>query len=179
MSEVPKLSAIIILDGQGQRISAKYFPHWVQDESNVDEFKTTFEATLWKKTKNTNARNESEIITNQGQLCCFRSGSDVKVYIIGPSTESELVLAFVLDGFFDALTGILHGATDRRTILDNLEMVMLLVDELCDGGYILEADSVSLMSRVLMREVDVPGGGGGGCRGRVVVVVGGCRILAI
>jgi len=39
---------------------------------------------------------------------------------------------------------------------------MLLIDELCDGGRVLETDASLLMSRVLMREIDEGGGGGAG-----------------
>jgi len=98
----------------------------------------------------------------------------VKVCVIGSGDESELVLAMVLEGFFDALTGVLQGGTDRRTILDHLEMVMLLMDEVCDGGIVLECDAASLMSRVLMREIDDPNvfpmnGSGGDGKGNVPI----------
>lgn len=42
---------------------------------------------------------------------------------------------------------------DRRTILDNLELTMLTIDELVDAGTILETDSQAIVSRVLMRGV--------------------------
>lgn len=46
-----------------------------------------------------------------------------------------------------------RGHVDRRTILDNLELVMLTIDELVDAGTILETDSQAIVSRVLMRGV--------------------------
>ena len=46
-----------------------------------------------------------------------------------------------------------RGHIDRRTLLDNLELVMLTIDELVDGGTILETDSGAITSRVLMRGV--------------------------
>jgi hypothetical protein len=39
---------------------------------------------------------------------------------------------------------------DRRSLLDNLDLLMLTVDELVDGGTILETDSTAIVSRVLM-----------------------------
>lgn len=42
---------------------------------------------------------------------------------------------------------------DRRTILDNLELAMLTIDELVDGGTILETDSQAITNRVMMRGV--------------------------
>jgi hypothetical protein len=61
----------------------------------------------------------------------YRCGEgNLKVFVIGDRDESELVLGYVLDGFYGALAGMLRNQTDRRTILDNLEIVMLLIDEL-------------------------------------------------
>ena len=37
-----------------------------------------------------------------------------QVVVVGPSNESELVLAYVLEGFFDALNGILQVRRPRR-----------------------------------------------------------------
>ena len=37
---------------------------------------------------------------------------------------------------------------DRRTLLDNLASVLLTVDELCDGGKILEVDPSAIANRV-------------------------------
>jgi len=173
MAAVPRINALLILDSHGKRLTAKYYGTWMPKGPDSDKHRHAFESSLWKKTRGTSARSEAEIITSSGQLCCFRSGTDVKVYVVGSGEESELVLAHVLEGFFDALNGVLQGGTDRRTILDHLEMVMLLVDEVCDGGIVLETDAASLMSRVLMREVDDPAamsGGGGQTNGQGVPI---------
>ncbi|GMI28613.1 hypothetical protein TeGR_g7801 [Tetraparma gracilis] len=122
-----------------------------------------------RKTKSL-GKSEAEVCVVDGLLCVVRAGGDVRVAIVGPSTESELVLSHVLDGFFSALAGILHGQLERRVILDNLELVMLLIDELADGGRILETDAASLMSRVLMREPgEDPAAGGGQAIGELTI----------
>ena len=40
---------------------------------------------------------------------------------------------------------------EARSLLDSLETVMLAVDELVDGGMILETDAQTIANRVLMR----------------------------
>jgi hypothetical protein len=44
------------------------------------------------------------------------------------------VLATVLEGYFESLMEVLRSQVDKRTLLDNLELVLLTVDELADGG---------------------------------------------
>lgn len=44
------------------------------------------------------------------------------------------------------------GQTDRSMVLDNLELVLLLIDEHCDGGIILEVDANKLAGSVLLKD---------------------------
>lgn len=81
-----------------------------------------------------------------------QGGGDVRVVHVGPAGESELVLAHLAEGMYEALSHLMGGATDRNMILDNLELVFLLIDEHCDGGIILETDPHKLASSVLLRD---------------------------
>ena len=76
------------------------------------------------------------------------------MFIVGSPTENELVLASVVDGLYEALAMLLPDSVEKRTILENLEYLFLLVDELVDGGIILETDPRALASRVLMKGSD-------------------------
>lgn len=71
---------------------------------------------------------------------------------MGPSSESELVLAYLCEGVYNALSQLMGGQTDRTMVLDNLELVFLLLDEHCDGGLILEVDGTKLAGSVLLRD---------------------------
>lgn len=82
------------------------------------------------------------------------TGGDVRVIVVGPADESELVLASFCEGLFDALSKLMGGQTDRNMVIDNLELVLLLVDEHCDGGIVLEIDPNRLMNSVLLRDGD-------------------------
>jgi hypothetical protein len=115
---------------------------------------TTFETTLYRKTKHTNARSEAEIIMLEKNVAVFRASSETRFYVVGSNVENELILTAVLDGLYQALNTLLRNQTDRRTVLDSLELVILTIDELVDGGMILETDPNAIVSRVLMRGID-------------------------
>ena len=40
--------------------------------------------------------------------------------------------------------------------MDNLGVILLAIDEICDGGIILEANANEVVSRVAIRNEDVP-----------------------
>eukprot|EP00899_Mesostigma_viride_P010853 jgi/Mesvir1/1976/Mv16603-RA.1 len=52
----------------------------------------------------------------------------------------------------------LRNAVDKKTVLENLDLVLLALDELIDGGLILETEPAVIASRVAMRgsDSDVP-----------------------
>mmetsp|Transcript_20232 Transcript_20232/g.29888 ORF Transcript_20232/g.29888 Transcript_20232/m.29888 type:complete len:182 (-) Transcript_20232:59-604(-) len=148
MPLLPKIKAVLILDDDNGRVSTKYY---AKTEFPTHQSQLTLEATLSKKTRNITARNEADIVLLENNVAIFRSGLDVHIYIIGDANENELILSAVLDGFYESLNILLRGQLDKRTLLDNLALVLLIVDELCDGGRILEIDPSAITNRVLMK----------------------------
>ena len=176
---LPKIDAILVLDGEGNRLAGKYFGDFMKTPTaadaasdgeaadnatkaqSVEQLRSSFERQLQAKIGGIGARPDAaEVVTVLGKTAVFVGGSpagngspaDVRVVHIGPPGESELVLAHLVEGMYDALSQLMGGATDRNMILDNLELVFLLIDEHCDGGIILETDGHKLASSVLLRD---------------------------
>jgi hypothetical protein len=135
---------------------------------SVEQLRSSFERQLQSKIGGIAARPDAaEVVTVLGKTAVFCGGrspsqggqqqqrggpGDVRVVHVGPPGESELVLAHLVEGMYEALSQLMGGATDRNMILDNLELVFLLIDEHCDGGIILETDGHKLASSVLLRD---------------------------
>lgn len=64
----------------------------------------------------------------------FRNAGDVFFYTIGDATENELLLCSVLNCLLDSVAIILKGQVDKRTVLENLDYVLLALDEMIDSG---------------------------------------------
>lgn len=47
----------------------------------------------------------------------------------------------VLETIYDAISILLKGSVDKRTMLDNLELILLTIDEALDHGHIMEIDA--------------------------------------
>jgi coatomer subunit zeta len=181
---LPKLDAILVLDGDGNRLAGKYYGSFLKQsagDKSAEELRKAFEKQIHTKIAFIAARPDAaEIVTVQNRTVVFCGGSatgaagggggggnDVRVVHIGPPAESELLLAHLCEGMFDALSQLMGGSTDRNMVLDNLELVFLLIDEHCDGGIILEVDGNKLASAVLLRDTTdtnepAPGASGGG-----------------
>ena len=166
---LPKVDAILVLDGEGNRLAGKYYGDFLKapvGDKSPEDLRNTFEKALHQKIAGIAARPEAaEVVTCQGRTAVFCGGGQhhgdgsVRVVHVGPPAESELVLAFLCEGMYDALSQLMGGSVDRSMVLDNLELVFLLIDEHCDGGIILEVDGSKLASAVLLRDEDEMGTG--------------------
>lgn len=118
----------------GTRIHAKYYaPEFKSDPSK----QLAFEKNLFGKIRGQNARSESEIVMLEKTICVYRQGIDVFFIVVGSASENELVLTTVLEGMYEALNGILRSQLDKATLLNHLDLVLLCVDEVIDGGYVV------------------------------------------
>ena len=43
-------------------------------------------------------------------------------------------MAHVLDAMFDAVASLLKYQVEKMILIDNIELLLLTIDELCDGG---------------------------------------------
>ena len=182
---LPKVDAILVLDGDGNRLAGKYYGDFMKAPTpavssadgadaaadnaaaaqSVEQLRNSFEQQLQSKIGGIAAKPDAaEVVTVLGKTAVFCGGSpaghggggDVRVVHVGPAGESELVLAYLVEGMYEALSHLMGGATDRAMVLDNLELVFLLIDEHCDGGIILETDGQKLAGSVLLRDEREP-----------------------
>lgn len=75
-----------------------------------------------------------DVILFDSHLALFKHSLDLIFYIIGPATENELMLAAALNTFSDALSMLLRNQVEKRSVLENLDMVLLCLDETIDDG---------------------------------------------
>lgn len=138
------IKAIIILQTDGRRTLAKYF----DDKLNPKQF----ERKLFAKTKTPKAKDE--IIVLDGVLIVHRFVTDSHFYIVGGRNENALVLDNVLNCLVEVVGSLSSNNTSNNTVLDNLSRVILALDEICDGGLILEVDPNLVLQRITSTNED-------------------------
>ncbi|KAK4006307.1 hypothetical protein OUZ56_011461 [Daphnia magna] len=143
------IKGIAILDNDGKRILAKYYdPNTL---STAKEQKV-FEKNLFNKTHRAN----TEIIMLENMTCVYKSNVDLYFYVMGSNHENELILVSVLNCLYDSISQILRKNVEKRSLMENLDVVMLALDEICDSGIILESDPTAISYRVALRNDDIP-----------------------
>lgn len=153
-------SAFLILDTDGNRVLAKYYNNknsTIAQDAGCKSLTTlkdqrAYEKSLWEKTKKAGG----DIILYDSYLVVYRHSLDLIFYLLGPPSENELMLNAALVAYFDALSIQLKNQVEKRSVLDNLDVVLLCLDETIDDGIIVETDSTAIASRLSSR----PGSGG-------------------
>ncbi|KAJ3537873.1 hypothetical protein NM688_g6605 [Phlebia brevispora] len=149
------VSAFVIIDTDGHRVLAKYY-HPSGDPNPSSKKLTTlkdqraFEKGLWQKTKKAGG----EIILFDGFLAVYKHSLDLICYIIGDQSANELMLLSALVSFSDAANLLLRNQLEKRSVLENLDLVLLCLDETIDDGVIVETDSTAIASRVSRPKAD-------------------------
>ncbi|KAH8827811.1 coatomer protein [Flagelloscypha sp. PMI_526] len=142
------IQAFIILDTEGHRVLAKYYPDKTGEGQDA-AFATlkdqkAFEKGLWAKTKKAGG----DIILYQSHLCIYRHSLDLILYMIASPSENELMLSTALTSLVDAYGLMLRGGLEKRSVMENLDLVLIGLDETVDDGIIVDTDSTAIASRV-------------------------------
>ncbi|XP_028131804.1 coatomer subunit zeta-1 isoform X2 [Diabrotica virgifera virgifera] len=143
------VKGILIMDCIGERVLAKYYD---KNLFITSKEQSAFEKTLFNKTYKEVG---GEIINVNGLTCVYKSNVELLFYVIGSSQENELMLVSVLNCLYDTINQILKKNMERKALLDQLDIVMLAVDEICDEGIMMGADSNSVISRIALRNDDL------------------------
>ncbi|GAA5887290.1 hypothetical protein JCM5296_004591 [Sporobolomyces johnsonii] len=148
-----QVTCVLLIDSDSNRLLAKYYQPAHQDPKTPTAFKhpfqtlkeqRAFEAGIWEKTRRLNG----DILLYDNHLVLYKSSIDLTFYVVGPQGENELMLQAVLNAFYDAVAMLLRHQVEKRSILENLDLVVLALDETIDNGIILETDAVAIASRV-------------------------------
>lgn len=143
-SSLYSIKAMAILDQDGNRVLAKYYD---QETFASQKEQRAFEKSLFQKTSKANA----EIILLDGLICVYRSNVDLYFYVMGGCNENELILMSALNCLYDSVSLVLRKNVEKKTLLDNMDIAMLILDEICDNGVLLESEPQAVVSRCALR----------------------------
>lgn len=148
MQSLYTVKSVIVLDSEGKRVCAKYFTN----DYPTPKEQLAFEKNLFNKTVRANgmifhfcrSHPTAEILMWENAIVVYRSSADVMFYVSGSYEENELILLSVLNTFHETISKLLRysfqlisdfrNQVDKRTMLENLDYVLLALDELVDGG---------------------------------------------
>lgn len=138
------VKAMLILSADGKSIVSKYY----DNEFESSQSKRAFEKSLFAKT----AKSNGEILLISGLTVVYRAINDLHFYVVSSTSENELMLVSILNCLYDTCALILRKNLERKFLLDNLDLVFMAMDEMCDDGILMEVDPAQIYQRVAIKD---------------------------
>ena len=101
------------------------------------------------------SQNSTDAVIVGDALALYKVNNGTYFCIIGSIDENPYILESALDALHQAISTLVRGITDRRTLLENLDYVVLVIDEVIDDGILLEVDYQAIVNRVAT-DTEVP-----------------------
>lgn len=136
------IKAIIILNLDGKRAIAKYYDETIDSKQ--------FDKKIYAKTKNHKVKDEILIV--DGLVVLHKCITDLHMYVVGGRSENPLILDRVLSCLVEVVTTLLSRNVEQQSMIENLDQVILTLDEICDGGLVLETDPELVLARVCIQD---------------------------
>ncbi|XP_061605452.1 coatomer subunit zeta-1-like isoform X6 [Phyllopteryx taeniolatus] len=138
------VKAVFILDNDGNRLLSKYYDpelySSMKDQRN-------FEKNIFNKTH----KADNEIAFVEGMTIVYKSSIDLFLYVVGSCQENEPRPEHFCMCERNPTSSSDRKNVERRCFLENMEGAFLIVDEIIDGGVILESDAQLVLQKVNYR----------------------------
>ncbi|KAG5420978.1 RET3 [Candida metapsilosis] len=159
------VSALLILDNEGNRLYAKYYTpptdndnHNQNNNNSSNQPKTAKPSTSSKSTSQLKFEKSlfskinkvhQDILLYDNNLIVYKQTNDTSIILVSPINENECLMYSTLTNLVESLSILLNNTIDKATIVENYDLVVLAIDEtIDDGGIVLEYDPATIVSRV-------------------------------
>ena len=101
---------------------------------------------------------ENDIMNVDDYVAIFRCYTDMTIYVLGDGkNDNELILASVLDTIHDCFDQVFKHNIERKSLINNMTGVILVIDELIDQGIIMQLDPQIILQRISSKDVAIDG----------------------
>jgi hypothetical protein len=146
------IEAFIILDYTGRRVFTKYFnpgtlgepgarSAWPHVQAQLEFEKTIKNKIVTPEGDGPVTTPEGDVLLCDGHIVVFHRDTELLFFTVGPAHENELVISTVQSTIIDSLAQVLKvqsGGFDKRLLLENFFLLMLVLDEVIEDGVVLE-----------------------------------------
>lgn len=144
LDDLTKVSGVIIYSLTGTRIIGKYYDNIIaEDQLN------NFENEIFSRGVEDQY---GEVMQHESFIVVYRVLSDFIVFIVGSLKSNELLLSEVLNTIISALELVYKKKLSTKTLVNQIDLLYLLLDETIEHGFIFEGDPEIVAARSLLKD---------------------------
>jgi len=189
---IPAITAVLVLDHEGARVAVKYYTpppplpptpfssltaqlafekrlfaklHRSSSSASAAAAAASLSTTSPAPSSSSSSSSQPDILPFESHTIIYKSIADIVLYIVAHDSENELIVNNVLSTFDEVLQTLFKGQIGKKTLIENLDLLLLTVDEILDNSSILEVDSAVIVQRVCMITPGASAAAGGGVGG--------------
>ncbi|KAK2195885.1 bifunctional AP complex [Babesia duncani] len=157
LPSITQIVAILILEDSGRRLAVKYYKQYDSiDEHVFDYFSTPekqkhFEANLTKTSK---VPNKTCCLLIDSFPVAYFLGEDFGIFVVGNLQENEILLGDYCETVRKVLMGLVGNEITRDLLYEKIDSIFLLLDDIVDGGIVLERDPNVILKRLACKSGD-------------------------
>lgn len=137
----------LILDNSGNRIYCNYYTN--DNNLNTIEKQLEFEKKLCQMTMTYSVdKSDIDIFIFDKYNILSRISAETAIFIGQNENDNELLLQEIYNVFESILLNIIQDSLSREKMLNNYEKIALLIDEMINGGIVINLDEKSLNNRI-------------------------------
>ena len=91
-------------------------------------------------------------MTVDNYVAIFRCYTDMTIYILGEQDDNEMVLSQVLESIHECFDKVFKHNIERKSLINNMTAVILVIDELIDQGIIMTTDHQVILKRINIKQ---------------------------
>nr|PVC53459.1 hypothetical protein MACL_00000049 [Theileria orientalis] len=153
---ITQVEAILILGEEGEKIAVRYYKlHPSSQLSIAENDQVVFEKSLVNQLEQARLANVvHDCLLIENHLVVFSVLADVYVVVVGHLSENELILSQLCKNVESVLDYITGYDIKKEAIYQKLGSVFLLLDDVVDGGIIMETDPEIVIKRLKRKDTD-------------------------
>ncbi|ORM42130.1 Coatomer subunit zeta-3 [Babesia sp. Xinjiang] len=158
MLTITQVDGILLLDHQGERIAVNYYQQHCAVPTNANSPNNLWEDVAKQKALERNLTKELDFTNAKegsagcrivdGYLVNYYIAIDFAIVVLAPSSENEVLLSEVCTTLKQCLVSITDDQMNKEVLCTKLDSVFLLLDDIVDGGIIMEANHSVIIKRL-------------------------------
>jgi hypothetical protein len=139
-----RIHGVVIYSVHGARIVAQYYTSTIPQNQTA-----SFEAAIFQRARDDQL---GEVMQHNNFLVVYKVVNDLLIFLVCDLKTNELLMGELLEAIATSLSLIYKSKVNAESLVQQIDLLYLLLDETIENGFIFEADPEVVAARTLLKD---------------------------